>query len=102
MENENVVKYFATITVGDDCHQVGEVHEVDRWHIDYTKNYGLKLKIGENDFAEAYYHIYPCTIRKEVYRLELVEAESCDGGNRDGKIGYDRDERESDWRDRWP
>ena len=107
MENNTIERYIATITVGDECHKVGEEHKLAPWDIDRTKEIGLKLQIDENVWGDKYYHLYPCTIRKETYRLELINTEDVPGGDRmnvsyrKGEIAYDREDAPYDWKDHW-
>lgn len=108
-ENEPLIKYIATIIVGDEYHKEGEEHTLSRWEVDKTKIYGLKLKVNEDTFGTIYYHLYPCSIRKITYKLTPIEIETIKGGDRSNpmlykpnEIGYDYIEPESDWKEHWP
>ena len=75
--------------------------EILRGFLKYCKEYGLKLQTREK-YGTTYYHLYPCTIRKVVYRLEPIEITTLPGCERKD-IGYDTyDILDHDWKDRWP
>ena len=102
-----VTKYIATILIGDEYHKEGEEHEFYSGLLDSVKKNGLRLEAWQNNWDESY-HYYPVSIRKETYKLELIDVSSVEGGGREEeikwgqKIGYDRVEREKhDWRDHW-
>ena len=105
---ENImVRYIATITVGDELHSIGEEHIIDSWKLENVKKEGLKLKTFENNWGDSFYNLYPCTIRKITYRLEPIEIETIEGGDRmncdykKGEIGCDKDKAPYDWKEHW-
>lgn len=104
---EYFTEFIATITVGDEYHKVGEEHTLSSWEIESTKEQGLKLKVKTNSWGDTFYHLYPCSIRKVTYKLEPVEIATVEGGDRKnvdykpGDIGFDKTERDYDWKDHW-
>lgn len=99
--NNTITRYIATITKGDEYYKEGEEHYVMEHLVEKTKKYGLKLQTREK-YGTTYYHLYPCTIRKVVYRLEPTEITTLPGCERKD-IGYDTyDILDHDWKDRWP
>ena len=108
MENNTIERYIATITVGDEYHNVGEEHVLSTCDVDKTKKLGLRIEIIKNDRGHILYHLYPCKIRKETYRLEPINTEEVPGGDRmdvpydRGRVGYGWiDNDDYDWRDHW-
>ena len=105
-----LTKYIATITLGDNLHEEGEEHEIQPWNLYYTQKFGLKLLESEGSLG-AHFRLYPCKIKKVVYRLEPIEITTIEGGDRlndeiygyKGKVGRDyEDYSDHDWYDRWP
>lgn len=108
-ENELLIKYIATIIVGDEYHKEGEEHTLSRFEVDKTKMYGLKLKVNEDKYGSTFYHLYPCSIRKITYKLTPIEIETIKGGDRSNPIlykpngiGVDSTEPDYDWKEHWP
>lgn len=105
---ETIIRYIATITVGDEFHKEGEEHAVSSWEVGRTQKEGLRLKLFENNWGDTFYNLYPCSIRKTVYKLEPIEISTIEGGDRmncdycKGEIACDRDDSERDWREHWP
>lgn len=107
-ENETITRYFATIKVGDEYHKEGEVHRIAEYELEGVKERGIRLEIN-SDRWRTVYHYYPVNIIKKVYRLDLIETATVEGGNRDmyrkwgETIGHDYQDNESyDWKDHWP
>lgn len=100
MDN-TITRYIATITKGDEYYKEGEEHYVMKHLVEETQKYGLKLQTKEDNWGDTYYHLYPCTIRKVVYRLDPIEITSLQGCERKD-IGYDSYRKECDWKERWP
>ena len=94
-ENNTLVRYIATILVGDDLHAQGEEHTLSSWEVEPTQKHGLKLKTIENNWGDTFYNLYPCTIKKITYKLEPIEISTIEGGDRmncdyrKGQIGTD-------------
>lgn len=97
----DLIRYIATITVGDEYHEKGEEHIVHGSEVEDTLKNGLKLRIKEvRDVVT--WHRYPCYITKNEYRLNLVGTESL-GGKTEGDIAQENyDYRTDDWQERWP
>ena len=99
---ETITRYTATITKGDEYHSEGEEHRLWENEVEYTQKYGLRLETEEDNFGVTYYHLYPCTIKKIVFRLEPIEITTLEGGNRKD-IGFDsEDNGDYDWKEHWP
>lgn len=105
-ENDIIVRYFGIITVGDEHHKEGEIHRI-YGNLDDVKEHGIRLEINA-DRWRTFYHYYPVNIIKKVYRLDLIETETVEGGNRDmyrkwgETIGHDWQDNETyDWKDHW-
>lgn len=94
--------------MGDEQHPTGEEHVLLSWEVERTQKEGIKLKISEDNWGDVYYHLYPCAIRKVVYKLEPIEITTIEGGDRTncdcwrGKIGMDKDDAPYDWKEHWP
>lgn len=107
MEKDIIEKYFATILVGDEYHEVGEEHILRSWEIEETKKHGLRLEIKRNGWGEVFYHLYPCSIRKITYKLEPIDISTIEGGDRNnadykpGGIGVDKITENNDWENHW-
>ena len=104
-ENETITRYYAVITTGDEYHPEGERHLVSPPDIDRVKEQGLCLEILDDRYKTVY-HMYPVAITKNIYRLDLIETETVQGGDRSSHwgqtIGHFRCEKdERDWRDHW-
>ena len=96
-----LTRYYATITVGDGFHQVGERHLVHQSDLDEIAKNGVRLRIGETDDVVTWHH-YPCYVTKEVYRLDLISVETL-AGNANGIITKEHIDYSTDnWQDRWP
>lgn len=100
-------KYFttrvvATILKGDKYHKEGEEIIVPSYQVNKTINEGLSLPINDN-ITRQIYHIYPVSLRKLTYKLELTAIETINGGNTsDNNIQYDSiDFTDNDWKNRW-
>lgn len=108
-ENETLTRYIATILVGDEYHKAGEEHIVGQYAIENTKKYGLSLEVEGKWRDEVRHHLYPVSIRKCVYRLDLIEIETVEGGDRSdpmlykhGEVGLEVDDlHDYDWKDHW-
>ena len=102
MEN-TITRYIATITKGDEYHNEGEEHSVMEHLVEKTQKYGLSLEVDRDRWNTIYYRLYPCAIRKIVYRLEPIEIMSLPGCERKN-IGYDRHDLSdpNDWMEHWP
>lgn len=107
-EYETITKYYAVVKEGDEHHKAGEVCPIAEYQLDDVKKRGIRLKVSEDRWRTCY-HYYPVYITKKVYRLDLIEVETLEGGNRDEyrkwgeTIGRDyHDNETSDWKDRWP
>lgn len=108
-ENETLVRYIATILMGDEYHKEGEEHILSSWEIENTKKYGLRLQVSENNRWQTFYHLYPCSIRKITYKITPIEIETVEGGDRSNPmlykskgIGIDWTGPEYDWTEHWP
>lgn len=100
---DTVVKYTATITVGDEYHKIGEIFEIFESRVESIKKEGLKLQVDKDGFGVVYYHIYPCYITKTVYKMAPTEVTTFPAGDPNGQIGFDQaDFGDHDWKDRWP
>lgn len=98
-----VVKYTATITVGDEYHPVGETYEIFENRVESIKKNGIKLKVKEDGYGVVYYHIYPCYITKTVYKMTPIDVTTFLAGDSNGKIGFDQEDfGDHDWKERWP
>lgn len=108
-ENEIIERYIATILVGDEYHAAGETHIIASYELENTKKCGLRLRVKEGR-DRTIYHLYPVSITKKVYRLDLIETSTIEGGDRKnpmlykhGDVGVDYLEyNDHDWKDRWP
>ena len=104
-EKKTIVKYIATILVGDEYHSKGEEHEIGLWanEVEKVKERGMRIQITEKG-REDLFHFYPVSIRKETYELQLVDAENIEGGYNKGRITHDifKHDDHNDWMDRWP
>lgn len=78
---ETITKYIATITKGDEYHSEGEDHILTSWGVEAVQRTGLQLEVKKNNWGDVFYHIYPCTIKKIVYRIEPIEISSIEGGD---------------------
>ena len=101
---DTITKYIATITMGDEYHKEGEEHIVSENLVERTQQGGLELEVGENKFLNiTYYHYYPCTLKKVVYRLDPIEITPFPGYDNKyvGYGSYDYSDP-NDWQDHWP
>ena len=99
---DQIVKYTATVIVGDEYHPVGETHPISESEVEFTAQNGLKLKVDEK-FNIVYYHLYPCSITKTTYQMTPTSVSTFPGGSKEGKIGFDREDfGNHDWKERWP
>lgn len=110
-ENNTLVRYIATIIVGDKYHKKGEEFRVSEFDLENVKENGLRLEVYDEKFRDdrTVYHFYPVSIRKMTYQLTLTEVDTIEGGDRKKQekwgqlIGYDSyDNHEYDWREHWP
>ena len=93
-----IVRYEATISVGDQYHKAGEVYYLADWEVERVKKEGLSLEInGENLRKDlTIYHHYPVHLRRLTYATSLISVETLEGGDRSdpflhnpGGIGMD-------------
>ena len=110
-EDNTLVRYIATIIVGDEYHKEGEEFRISEFDLENVKESGLRLEIYDEGFRDdiTVYHFYPVSIRKMTYQLTLTEVDTIEGGDRkekakyEGIIGYDSyDHHEYDWKEHWP
>ena len=90
-ENDIIEMYFATILVGDEYHQVGEEIRISEFDLEGIRNKGLRLRIEDPKFRDdiGVWHWYPASIRKKVYRLDLIEVQTMEGGDRSDRPSWE-------------
>lgn len=90
-ENDIIEMYFATILVGDKYHQEGEEIRISEFDLEGIKNKGLRLRIENKEFREdiGVWHWYPVAISKKVYRLDLIEVQTLEGGDRSNRPSWE-------------
>lgn len=100
---ETITRYIATITKGDEYYKEGEEHRIAEYLVERTQRYGLELEVDKDNYGVIYYRLYPCTIRRVVYKLEPIEITSLPGCDRKD-IGYDEFDSSdnNDWKEHWP
>lgn len=90
-ENDIIEMYFATILVGDEYHKEGETFKIDEAFVKEVQENGLRLRIENPNFRDdvSVWHWYPVSICKKVYRLDLIEVQTMEGGDRSDRPGWE-------------
>jgi len=90
-ENDTIEMYFVKLLVGDEYHKEGEVFKIDKEYVKDIQARGLRLKIENPEFRDdvGVWHWYPVTIVKKTYRLDLIETQTVDGGDRSNRPGWE-------------